>query len=117
MTDVPHFRLPFQWSLSSAGPGLAALEDDQESAAEIAGCCEAVLRTVQGQRTTLPEFGRPQLEFNIEPEVTRAALAQALLDWEPRVESLITDQLGDDEGVQQLRTLIAPADAVEGELS
>jgi hypothetical protein len=73
---------------------------------------------VRGQRTTLPEFGRPELEFNTQPEVVRASLAQALLEWEPRVESLI--EAGPDPGdeaVQVVRALIAPGDNEEGEVS
>jgi phage baseplate assembly protein W len=115
--DIPHFKLPFRWEASSLG-GLAAGVCDQESVEEIGGCCEAVLRTVQGQRTTLPEFGRPQLEFNTAPESVKAALAAALLEWEPRVQSYITDAPDDsDEGVQVVRALIAPADDEEGDQS
>jgi len=115
MTDVPHFALPFQWATATAG-GLCARECEQDSSAEIGACAEAVIRTVQGQRTTLPTFGRPQLEFNTSPALTRAMLAQALREHEPRVESLITaEPRADDELVQVVRALIAPADDEEGE--
>ena len=114
-TDIPHFKLPFRFEPSGLG-GLAAGVCEQESIDEIGGCCEAILRTVQGQRTTLPEFGRPELEFNTDPASVRAALAGALLEWEPRVQSLITDYPdADDEGVQVVRALIAPADDEEGD--
>ena len=116
MTDYPHFALPFQWALADGG-GIAAQEVEQESIDEIGACVEAILRTVTGQRTTLPDFGRPELEFNTSPEVVRAQLAQALLDFEPRVESLIDAYASDDDSeVQIIRALISPADEEEGNL-
>jgi phage baseplate assembly protein W len=112
MTDVPHFTLPFGWATATGG--LAARECEQDSAVEIAACAEAVIRTVQGQRTTLPGFGRPQVEFNTDPAFTRAVLAQALRDHEPRVETLVTAEAsGDDELVQVVQALIAPVDEQE----
>jgi len=115
--EIPHFTLPFQWAPSSYG-GLAARVDEQESIAEIGACAEAILRTVAGQRTTLPEFGRPELEFNGDPDLMRAALATALVEWEPRVEALVAEWPdATDEGVQVIRALVAPADDEEGETS
>jgi hypothetical protein len=117
MTDVPHLVLPFQWATAGTG-GLAALECEQESAEEIGSCAEAIIRTVQGQRSSLPSFGRPQLEFNTSAATTRAVLAQALRDQEPRVEALVTAEPSPgDELVQEVRALIAPADEQEGELT
>jgi hypothetical protein len=117
MTDVPHFTLPFEWATAPTG-GLAARECEQESALEVGACAEAIIRTVQGQRTTLPSFGRPQLEFNTSAAMTRAVLAQALRDQEPRVEALVTAEPSPgDELVQEVRALIAPADEQEGELT
>jgi phage baseplate assembly protein W len=114
MTDYPHFALPFQWGIADGG-GVAAIEVEQESLDEIGGCVEAILRTTVGQRTTLPDFGRPELEFNTSPEVVRAQLADALLEFEPRVEALITAAPSDDDAeIQIIRALISPADE-EGE--
>lgn len=114
MADRPHFTLPFQWALAPEG-GLAARECEQESLEEIGACCEAILRTVQGQRTTLPQFGRPQLEFNTNAQVVRATLTQALREFEPRVAPLVTAASSpDDELVQIVQALLAPADNEEG---
>lgn len=111
MTDTPHFALPFQWALGSPGGGLAAREVEQESLDEIAGCCEAIVRTVQGERTTLPQFGRPQLEFAPQPQLARAVLATALRQSEPRVEALVAGAIDpDDELVQIVTALLSPAD-------
>jgi phage baseplate assembly protein W len=117
VTELPHFTLPFAFVPDGTG-SLTAQVCEQESVAEIGACCEAVLRTVQGQRTTLPDFGRPQLEFNSDPELVRATLAAALLEWEPRVQALMTAWPdAADESTQIIRALVAPADSEEGEQS
>ena len=114
MADYPHFTLPFAWTQDALG-GLSAAVAEQESIAEIGTCVEAIIRTVQGQRTTLPEFGVPQLEFNPNPEVAAAAVASAVLEHEPRVEALVSAGWDDDDvEVQVMRALIAPADDQEG---
>ena len=114
-TDIPHFTLPFQW-VPADGGGMTAAVAEQESIAEIGSCVEAIVRTVQGQRTTLPAFGHPELEFNTDAELTRAVLAQALVEWEPRVTSFITAASDPtDVDVQIVRALIAPADNEEGD--
>jgi phage baseplate assembly protein W len=111
--EVPHFTIPFQWVPSGTG-GVTAQTAEQESTDEIGSCCEAIIRTVQGQRTTLPAFGRPELEFITTPDAIRAVLAQALQAFEPRVSALIVDYIDpDDDLVQVIRTLISPADDVE----
>lgn len=115
--EIPHFKLPFAFVRSSSG-AIAADVAEQESIEEIGSCAEAIIRTVQGERTTLPDFGRPQLEFNTDAEFARTAIAAALLEWEPRVESLIDADWDDnDEQVQVVRALIAPADSQEGEIT
>jgi phage baseplate assembly protein W len=114
MTDTPHFALPFQWS-TAAGGGLAALEVEQESMDEIASCAEAIIRTVQGQRTSLPTFGIPALEFNEDPALTSSVITQALQEFEPRVAPLISaaPDTGDDL-TQIVEALIAPSDNEDG---
>jgi phage baseplate assembly protein W len=87
---------------------------EQESAAEIVSCCEVILRTTQGQRTSYPEFGRPELEFT-DPAFTRTAVASALVTFEPRVESLVTSEPdASDPEIAIVRALVAPRDAEEG---
>ena len=115
--ELPHFTLPFTFAPDGVG-GLVANVCEQESVAEIGACAEAILRTVQGQRTTLVDFGRPELEFNTDPELVRATLAAALVEWEPRVQALVTawPDAG-DESVQVIRALVAPADSEEGDQS
>jgi phage baseplate assembly protein W len=88
---------------------------EQESIAEVAACCECIVRTVQGQRTSMPEFGRPELEFS-DPQFAQAAVASALVSFEPRVETMVTaDPDESDPEIQIVRALIAPRDTAEGE--
>lgn len=111
--DIPHFTLPFQFVPSGTG-AVAAQVVEQESMDEIGACCEAIIRTVQGQRTTLPAFGRPQLEFITTPDAVRSVIAQALQAFEPRVDALVSGDIDpDDELIQVVRALISPADDVE----
>lgn len=117
MTDIPHFSLPFAWVTSGTG-GVCARVYEQESVAEIASCCEAILRTVQGERTSLPDFGRPELEFNSDAALTQAALSQALTTYEPRVQALITAEVNPvDVEMQLVKAILSPADREEGEVA
>lgn len=114
--ELPHFTLPFAFTRSPSG-GLGAAVVEQESIAEIGGCAEAIIRTVQGQRTTLPDFGVPQLEFNTSADATRAAIAASLVEFEPRVTALIEAAPDDnDPTVQDVRALVSPTDAEQGEI-
>jgi phage baseplate assembly protein W len=114
--ELPHFTLPFAFTRSPAG-GLGAAVVEQESIAEIGGCVEAIIRTVQGQRTTLPDFGVPQLEFNTSADATRAAIAASLIEFEPRVTALIEAAPdADDPTVQDVRALVSPTDAEQGDI-
>lgn len=117
MADFPHFTLPFRWTQDPLG-GLSAAIADQESIDEIASCVEAIIRTVQGQRTTLPEFGIPELEFNTDAQTAAATIAAAVIEFEPRVEALITGAIDPtDVETQTIRALLAPADDEEGDQS
>jgi phage baseplate assembly protein W len=112
--DIPHFTLPFQWARDVRG-GLRVSTVEQESIAEVASCCECIVRTVQGERTSMPEFGRPELEF-ASPQFSQAAVASALVAFEPRVEAMVSAEADDsDPEIQLVRTLIAPRDTAEGE--
>ena len=116
-TELPHFTLPFRF-VSAGADVVAAAVAEQESTDEIASCCEAVIRTVQGQRTSMPQFGRPEYEFNTDAEYVRSSLAAALLEYEPRVESLIEAWPDDnDPELQIVRAILAPRDGEEGEVS
>jgi phage baseplate assembly protein W len=116
MTDLPHFTVPFQFVSSGPGAVVAAVAE-QESTDEIASCCEVVIRTVQGQRTSMPEFGRPEYEFNSDPEWVRTSLAGALLEFEPRVQSLIEAAPDASNAETQIvRAILAPSDQQESEV-
>ena len=100
----PHFSLPFRFNFQRGGRlGIAVTEQDTTD--EIADCVELCVRTYQGQRPTLPGFGRPQmLLFTTQRELARSLLQQAIDEAEPRVEALIQKDAPDasDEGLMRL---------------
>lgn len=87
MADVPHFDLPFRYVSSS--PAVA----EQDSLADIINCVQAVLLTVQGQRTEIPEFGVPEQVFAVQPLHLEEMLA-SVLEYEPRA-NIVFDQYPD----------------------
>jgi hypothetical protein len=90
MSDPLHFAVPFRFVRARAGGGLAAATNPEGSTEEIADCVEMALRTVQGQRTSLPTFGRPDsLEFANDPAVVAAGLAVTIDDAEPRARGVV----------------------------
>lgn len=108
MTDVPHFSLPFRYDRLSDGRQRVAVTE-QDTAQEIGDCVELILRTVQGDRATLPDFGRPEeLEFTLDRELARSLVQQAVDEFEPRARTLVEnadDETTDDEGILRLRVL------------
>lgn len=87
-------RLRWPMKLNNAGTGIAVVE--QESNAEILASAELVLRTIQGDRISNPEFGVPESLFEL-----GGADAQPFIDaierWEPRVSVLV--DISDLEGM------------------
>ena len=109
MAESPHFALPFRFELAGGG-GIAAAVTEQDTVEEIADCVECTLRTVAGERATLPEFGRPEtLEFAVNRELARAQLTQALNEAEPRAVSIVQgdDVDPEDPGVLRLRAMFS----------
>ncbi len=99
MAELPHFSLPFRLQ------GASFAVSEQDTIDEIADCVELILRTEQGQRATLPAFGRPEmLAFTTDRELARVQVQQAIDDSEPRVRATV--QRGDldprDPGVLRL---------------
>lgn len=87
MTDIPHFDLPFRYV------GSAPVVAEQDSLADIINCVEAILLTVEGQRTEIPEFGIPDQVFQVQPLHLDAVLA-SVLAFEPRA-NVVFDQYPD----------------------
>lgn len=82
---TPHFAVPF----SLAGPHTSALVVEQDTAEDIAGCVEAVLRYTVGERLALPEFGITDPTFLREPDLDE--IGAALEEFEPRAQAAIRD--------------------------
>ncbi|MCI4360261.1 MAG: hypothetical protein L3J91_01005 [Thermoplasmata archaeon] len=89
MAEIPHFSVPFRFELQRSGQMVIPVTE-QDTVDEIADCVEMTLRYEQGERRTLPGFGRPQmLAFTTERELARAQIQTVVDEAEPRVRSII----------------------------
>lgn len=105
MARLPHFSLPFRFEPTRGG-GQVIPVTEQDSAAQLGDCVELILRTVQGERRTLPDFGRPPtLEFILDRELARAQVQQAINDQEPRVRAFLQRGMLDPDDPGMLRLL------------
>jgi phage baseplate assembly protein W len=86
MTEIPHFTLPLQF----AGPGLVVTE--QDTADDILSCALAIVLCPLGFRAELPEFGVADSTFS-EGMAHSEPYAEALAEWEPRVDATVTARL------------------------
>jgi hypothetical protein len=103
--ERPHFSLPFRVERDRAGRVIVPMTE-QGSLAEIADCVELTVRTVRGERLTLPGFGRPDtLEFATDREIARAQLQDAIDEAEPRVRALVRAAERDPQDPGLLRLL------------
>jgi len=87
-------RLTWPVKLRPDGVGFASV--DQETEREVLASAENVLRTIQGERLTNPEYGVPEQLFEL-----GGADAQPFIDaierWEPR--ATIVVEISDLEGM------------------
>jgi phage baseplate assembly protein W len=72
-------RLDFPVSYNGANPA----QIEQDSQEDILNCVEVVLSTREGERLEVPEFGLPDLTFNLQP-LTLSLIETALSRFEPR---------------------------------
>jgi phage baseplate assembly protein W len=103
MAEFPHFALPFRFDRFANE--LVVPVNEQDTVEELGDSVELLLRTEQGQRRTLPGFGRPQsLAFMGDRELARSLVQSTVNEWEPRVQAFV--QQGDfdmqDPGVVRL---------------
>lgn len=99
MTDIPHFKMPFQFD------GARAAEVEQDTIEDVAGCVEVVLRTPRGHRDELPEFGTPDPTFTSPPDID--SLRSAVAEWEPRAEATVEgDTDAFEMGVRRIRMTV-----------
>lgn len=81
---IPHLKWPIRFT--SRGADVV----EQDSMDDIAQCLLAILRTPQGLRHDLPDFGIPDLLFR-EGGVDIAGIQEAIEEWEPRALTFITE--------------------------
>jgi hypothetical protein len=106
MPDPRHFSVPFRFEQLRTGRVRAA-STLQETPEEVADCVELIVRTVAGERATLPGFGRPDsLEFGTGLDLARAQLQTAIDESEPRARAIVEgDYDPNDPGVMRLRAM------------
>ena len=106
MPTRPHFSLPFRVEYGRGARAVIPVTE-QDSLAEIGDCVELALRFEQGDRRTLPGYGRPRaLAFTTDEDLARAGVQQAIDDAEPRVRPLVTAaHESDDPGLLRILTM------------
>jgi hypothetical protein len=100
MATRPHFDLPFRVEYGRGGQATIPVTE-QDSLAEIENACELALRFEQGDRRTLPGYGRPRsLAFTTDPDLARAQIQPTIDDAEPRMRALVLSMRDlDDPGL------------------
>ena len=89
MADYPHFSLPFRFDELRGGERTVSVTE-QDSAEEVGDCVELILRTEQGQRQTMPGFGRPEsLAFTTDRQLVQSQVQNTVDEHEPRVRAVI----------------------------
>lgn len=102
----PHFELPFRVEYGRGARAVIPVTE-QDSLAEIGDCVELAVRFEQGDRRTLPGYGRPRaLTFTTDPDLSRAQIQQTIDDAEPRVRALVSAAFeSDDPGLLRILTM------------
>jgi len=88
VTDIPHFALPYRFSVGGTGDGATAAVNEQDSIDEVADACLAILLCPQGFRVELPEFGLPDPTFSM-PAPDLDEIRATLDQWEPRASAAL----------------------------
>lgn len=86
---------------------MVAAVTEQDSFAEIGDCVELAVRFEQGDRRTVPGYGRPRsLAFTTDDDLARAQIQQTIDDAEPRVRALVNSARDrDDPGLLRILTM------------
>jgi hypothetical protein len=116
MSRFPHWSMPFRFDYLRSGEAFIPT-NEQDTSDEIADAVWLTLQTEQGQRSTLPPFGRPRhLAFLVDGEMMRAGIQAAVDENEPRAAAIIqrTPLDPDDHGRQRLLALLEIAHLEEG---
>lgn len=76
----PHFSVPFRFGGVNGG----AFMNGQDTGDDIIDCVKAIIAYNIGDRQDLPEFGIPELLFQVYDEVTIDQVRTAVMEWEER---------------------------------
>lgn len=84
--QVPHFAFPLRFE---SGGGATVVEQDTPE--EITQCVEVLLRTHDGTRIEVPEYGVSDFAFRV--DVDRSLLLGEVERWEPRARVVFEDDI------------------------
>lgn len=86
---VPHFDLPFRFAYRAGKPSVVCVEQDTND--DVFNCVVAILRTHEGFRPELPEFGLPEQTFALQP-VDVPGMEEDIITQEPRAAVAISQE-------------------------
>lgn len=98
--QIPHFDLPFHFDEEGHPHAV-----EQDTTQDVAVCVEAVVRTTQGQRQELPDFGIEDPLFK-QNGLNTSNLRTSVEKWEPRVEAAIEEGWDFDNAIQSIRITV-----------
>lgn len=78
----PHFRLPLQFGSVNGG----AFVNEQDTEEDVIDCVKAIISWPTGTRHDLPEFGVPDLVFQLDADAMIDQLQAAVEQWEDRAD-------------------------------
>lgn len=101
---VPHLHFPLR-----VAPNGSMRVVEQDTVEEIVQSVSVFLRTKQGERIELPGYGVEDPTFKVDFDLQ--VVTAELLDWEPRAEVIMTDDVDiQDELVRTLRAHVIAND-------
>ena len=96
--QTPHFKLPFSFGGIKGG----AIVNEQDTEDDVIDCIKVIIAYPVGSREDHPSFGCPDLVFKEQSETTMTLISSALLTWEPRSETFVSEERDWDEFVQRI---------------
>jgi hypothetical protein len=86
--QLPHFSLPFRFGGLRGG----TVVNEQDSEDDVIDCVKLIVAYPVNSREDLPNFGIPDLVFKMKSKTNAIALSAAVLEWEPRSETVVTEK-------------------------
>lgn len=115
MSAVLHIAIPPRLERQPDGT-LAFATTVQDSVDQVTDCVEVILRTRQGERPLIPDFGRPDVEFEDDEETITSLLQDAVDTFEKRRDVEIDASFdAENPGVVTVSVIVDDSDGAEHE--